>query len=123
MLSSSRRPMFLGSYLGNEPEDPTRLTPANEPSVRTRPVSIIGMVIFTTHRGERAEAILDGEGHWRCPRLPVLDRVLNILFDPTRETMGVAPFGHDALRRVADWLKGVVQAEPTGTEIPPGPMR
>ena len=127
MLSSSRRPVFLGThrgtYLCNEFEEPTRLTPANEPIVRTRPGSIIGMVIFTTHRGERAEAILDVEGHWRCPRLPVLDRVLNILFDPTRETMVVAPFGHDALRRVADWLKGVVQAEPTGTDIPPGQMR
>ena len=117
MLSSSRRPVFLSTYLGDEPEDPTRLTPVSGPSVRTRPGPIIGMVIFTTHRGERAEAILDVEGRWRCPRLPVLDRVLNILFDPTREGMGVAPFGHDALRRVADWLKGVVEAEPTGMDL------
>ncbi len=114
MLSLSRRPVFLSTHLGNEPEDLTSLTPASGPGARTRPGSIIGMVIFTTHRGERAEAILDGEGHWRCPRLPVLDRVLNILFDPTREETRVAPFGHDALRRVAGWLKGDVQIEPTG---------
>ena len=37
----------------------------------------IGVVVFQTHKGERAEAILDVEGVWRCPRLPVLDRVLN----------------------------------------------
>ncbi len=123
MLSSSRRPVFLGTYPGHEPEDPTPLKAVDGPCAWTRPGSIIGMVIFTTHRGERAEAILDGEGHWQCPRLPVLDRVLNILFDPTREAIGVVPFGHDALRRVADWLKGVVQAEPTGTDIPPGKRR
>ncbi len=123
MLSSSRRPVFLNTYPGNEPEDPAPWTPALGPGARTRPGGIIGKVIFATHRGERAEAILDVEGHWRCPRLPVLDRVLNILFDPTRETMVVAPFGHDALRRVADWLKGVVEAEPTGSDIPPGQRR
>ena len=116
MVSLSRRPVFLSTDLGNEPEDPTRWAPVSGPGARTRPVSIIGTVIFTTHRGERAEAILDVEGHWRCPRLPVLDRVLNILFDPRREGMEVAPFGHDALRRVADWLKGVVRVEPIGTD-------
>jgi hypothetical protein len=116
MLSLYRRPVFLSTYRGDEPEDPTRLTPLSGLSVGTRPGPIIGMVIFTTHRGERAEAILDVEGRWRCPRLPVLDRVLNILFDPAREGMGGAPFGHVALRRVADWLKGVVEAEPTGAD-------
>ncbi len=123
MLSWSRRPVFLGTHVCNEPEDVTRFMPANEPRARARPGTIIGMVIFTTHRGERAEAILDGEGRWRCPRLPVLDRVLNILFDPTREAMDVAPFGHEALRRVADWLKGDARAESIWTDTPPGRMR
>ena len=123
MLSLSRRPVFLSTYLGDEPEDPTRLTPVSGLSVRTRPGSIIGMVIFTTHRGERAEAILDVEGRWRCPRLPVLNRVLNILFDPRREEMGDGPFGQEALRRVAAWLKGVVQGGTTGNDRPTGRMR
>jgi len=123
MLSSSRRPVFLSTCLGDDPEYPTRWTPMTRPCFRTRPGPIIGMVIFTNHRGERVEAILDVEGRWRCPRLPVLNRVLNILFDPTREGMGGAPFGQEALRRVAAWLKGVVQAGPTGTDRPPGWMR
>ena len=99
------------------------MMPAHGPGARTGPGTIIGRVIFRTHRGERAEAILDVEGQWRCPRLPVLDRVLNILFDPTRDAMRSAPFGHDALRRVADWIKGAVEAEPTGIDIPPVPRR
>ena len=123
MLSTSRLPVFLCTHLSDEPEDPTPLMPACGPVSRARPGSIIGMVIFTTHRGERAEAILDREGHWRCPRLPVVDRVLNFLFDPTRDEMRVGPFGHEALRRVADWLKGVVRIEPTGTEDAPGQRR
>jgi hypothetical protein len=75
-------------------------------------------VLFTTHRGERAEAILDGEGWWRCAELPVLDRVLNLLYVPSREATGVSPFGHDQLSRVAAWFKGEVRADPAGTDTP-----
>lgn len=73
---------------------------------------MIGIVRFTTHRGESAEAILDDDGRWRCPRLPVLDRVLNILFDPRRDEAD----GQAALHRVAAWLKGEVvpKAEDVG---------
>lgn len=73
------------------------------------PKPILGVVIFTTHRGELAEAILDGEGRWSCPRLPVLDRVLNILFEPGKEAGGGIPFGHAELDRVAAWIKGRVR--------------
>src|SRR4051794_14508416 len=79
--------------------------PPSEPA-GTRPPTRgaeIGVVTFLTHRGERAEAILDGEGRWRCPVLPVLDRVLNALHAPRR---GDLPFGHAELIRVAAWLKG-----------------
>ena len=71
--------------------------------------AIIGTVVFQTHRGELAEAILDLEGRWRCPRLPVLDRVLNILYEPGRLPGGDLPFGHAELIRVAGWLKGNVR--------------
>ncbi len=66
----------------------------------------IGVVIFLTHKKEPAEAILDVEGTWRCPELPVLDRVLNALYGPRRDTRGAMPFGHAELIRVAAWLKG-----------------
>ncbi len=65
----------------------------------------IGVVDFPTHRGEPAEVILDGDGRWHCPQLPVLDRVLNILFEPRRGAADAA-FGVEQLRRVAAWLKG-----------------
>jgi hypothetical protein len=67
----------------------------------------IGMVVFLTHKKEQAEAILDREGTWRCPRLPVLDRVLNALHEPRRDRGGDLPFGHAELIRVAAWFKGV----------------
>jgi hypothetical protein len=68
----------------------------------------IGVVVFLTHKGEQAEAILDLEGKWRCPKLPVLDRVLNALHKPKRDATVAMPFGHHELIRVAAWLKGVV---------------
>ncbi len=66
----------------------------------------IGVVVFLTHKKEPAEAILDVEGKWRCPKLPVLDRVLNALYAPRRDVGGALPFGHAELIRVAAWLKG-----------------
>jgi hypothetical protein len=69
----------------------------------------IGVVVFLTHKKEPAEAILDVEGVWRCPKLPVLDRVLNALHEPRREAGGTMPFGHPELIRVAAWLKGVAK--------------
>ncbi len=81
----------------------------------------LGWVIFMTHRGERAEAILDCEGRWSCPMLPVLDRVLNILFEPGRLASGEAPTGHEELDRVAAWLNGRVQLGWSGDEATPGP--
>ena len=73
----------------------------------------IGVVHFPTHRGEPAEAILGGDGRWRCPQLPVLDRVLNILFDPARGGREGQPFGHQGFRNVAAWLKGATVEWPT----------
>ncbi len=66
----------------------------------------IGIVVFRTHRNEPAEAILDLEGIWRCPHLPVLDRVLNALYEPKTKPGSDASFGHIELFRVAVWLKG-----------------
>ena len=66
----------------------------------------IGVVVFLTHKREPAEAILDVAGTWRCPELPVLDRVLNALYGPRRDAGGALPFGHAELIRVAAWLKG-----------------
>ena len=70
---------------------------------------MIGLVRFRTHRGEPAEAILDQGGRWRCPRLPVLDRVLNILYAPGDRPTNGTPFGHAELHRVAAWLKGTAE--------------
>ncbi|WP_169977785.1 hypothetical protein [Tautonia rosea] len=70
--------------------------------------TILGKVVFQTHRGEPAEAILDHQGRWCCPQLPVLDRVLNILYEPGRVPGGNLPFGYAELIRVAAWLKGHV---------------
>jgi hypothetical protein len=69
----------------------------------------IGEVVFLTHKGEQAEAILDIEGVWRCPKLPVLDRVLNALHAPRRDSVDDVPFGLAELMRVATWLKGVAR--------------
>ena len=69
----------------------------------------IGVVVFRTHKTEQAEAILDVEGVWRCPKLPVLDRVLNALHEPRRDAGTDIPFGHAELIRVAAWLKGVAK--------------
>jgi hypothetical protein len=66
----------------------------------------IGVVVFLTHKKEPAEAILDVAGTWHCPKLPVLDRVLNALYGPRRGAGGALPFGHAELIRVAAWLKG-----------------
>ena len=71
--------------------------------------SIISLVVFPAPRGEQAEAILDGEGTWRCPKRPVLDRVLNALYEPGRDATGDLPFGHAELVRVAAWLRGEVR--------------
>ena len=82
------------------PVDPVP-QPAGEPD--------IGVVAFSTHRGERAEAVLQAYGEWRCPKLPVLERPLDALYGPRRDTGGDMPFGHTELIRVAAWLKGVAK--------------
>jgi hypothetical protein len=69
----------------------------------------VGMVVFLTHKGEQAEAILDIEGVWRCPKLPVLDRALNALHAPKQDSFDDVPFGLAELMRVACWLKGVAR--------------
>lgn len=104
MVLTSHRPDFL---------ETSRVVDAVE-QPRPRPLAeaVIGLVVFKTHRGEWAEAILDGQGCWRCPKLPVLDRVLNILYEPKRVGPTGAPFGQEALVRVAAWLKGAVVAKP-----------
>jgi len=77
----------------------------------------IGAVVFLTHKKEQAEAILDIEGKWRCPKLTVLDRVLNALHEPRRDAGGTMRFGHPELIRVAAWLKGVVSFQRSWPEI------
>jgi hypothetical protein len=82
---------------------------ATDPVQHPARETTIGMVVFLTHKKEQAEAILDVEGRWRCPKLPVLDRVLNVLYEPKRVAGGALPFGHAELIRVAAWFKGVVR--------------
>lgn len=83
----------------------TREASASSALAPVRPTSI-GVVVFRTHKNERAEAVLDIEGVWRCRKLPVLDRVLNALYEPRRNVEDDSPFGHPELFRVASWLKG-----------------
>ena len=90
--------------------------PASVPRPPLTAEVVIGRVAFLTHRKEPAEAILDGEGRWRCPGLPVLERPLNALFAPDRQAPGDSPFGYDVLIRVASWLKGEVRQSGTFRE-------
>jgi hypothetical protein len=76
---------------------------------------IVGRVLFRTHRDEPAEAILDEDGLWCCPQLPVLDRVLNILHSPKRTEGQAGAFGHAELERVAAWFQGTAKIR----ELPP----
>ena len=71
---------------------------AGRPAVR-------GRVVFPGRRGERAEAILDADGVWSCPDLPILDRVLNALY----ANRGESDWGRAELARAAAWLKGAVE--------------
>lgn len=64
----------------------------------------IGRVAFVTHRGEDAEAILGKDGTWRCPKLPVLERPLNLLYAP-KPVERAEDFGRDEVRRVAHWFR------------------
>ncbi len=105
MVLTSRPPDFLERLAAR---------PSSEPLPPRQSEPIIGLVIFRTHRGERAEAILDHQGRWCCPKLPVLDRVLNILYEPRRVGQESAAFGHEALGRVVEWLKGTVEVSPDG---------
>ena len=81
-------------------------------------VAVVGVVVFPTHKKERAEAILDAHGVWRCPVLPVMERPLNLLYEPGRFPRGDRPFGYSALIRAAEWLKGEVRI---GRGTPPTP--
>ncbi len=88
-----------------EPRIPRETDGIGQPSAEAS----IGVVAFRTHRGEPAEAILDARGVWRCPQLPVLDRVLNLLHPPRRDARNGLPFGQAELIRVAAWFKGVAR--------------
>jgi len=79
--------------------------PATEEEPPGTPETMLGLVRFVTHKGEPAEAILDLRGRWRCPLLPVLERPLNILYDPRR----FKPFGAGALHAAAAWLNGTAR--------------
>ena len=86
---------------------------------------IIGVVEFRDHHKRLAEAVLAGDGTWNCPKLPVLNRVLNSLYDPRRSTLASVPFGHEAVRRTAAWLKGTAWFSdqshvPADVNRPPG---
>jgi hypothetical protein len=87
----------------------SRLGAGSDPSPTPAAEPRLGAVVFRTHKGERAEAVLDHRGRWRCPALPVLDRVLNALYEPGREPAGAQPFGLAEMLRVAAWLKGEVR--------------
>ena len=79
-----------------------------EPDRHADNAADIGTVVFLDHKKQPTEAILDSQGKWRCPRLPVLERVLNVLYEPGREEADRLTFGHSALIRVAKWFKGEV---------------
>lgn len=91
------------------PADAFRGPSADDPAPVADRGPIIGVVVFPDRRGGQLEAILDDRGRWSCPRLPVLDRVLNILYEPGRVDGGASPFGHRALIQAAEWLKGEVR--------------
>lgn len=91
------------------PRPPDRLLRMPEIAAVEPWVPDIGKVVFLTHKKEEAEAILDGEGRWRCPKLPVLDRPLNALYEPGRFPRGDMPYGYAAMIQVAAWLKGEVR--------------
>ncbi len=76
------------------------VVPAKEPDEDPGP----RCVAFPNHRGEQVEAFLDDAGRWDCPKLPVLNRVLNALYPPKAGSEG----RQAALRAVAAWLKGNV---------------
>jgi hypothetical protein len=82
-------------------------------------IEVIGKVLFTTHRGEPAEAILSLDGTWHCPQLPILDRVLNILHAPKRTDGQPGAFGQAELEKVAAWFQGRVKL---GDLAPRDPM-
>ena len=107
--------LFPGSPFG--PDCGYQLSPTTDRVRHTVREPNIGVVVFLTHKREQAEAILDVEGVWRCPKLPVLDRVLNALHKPRRDATGTMPFGHPELIRVAAWLKGVVRFHRPWPEI------
>lgn len=114
-MLSCPRPCVL-SGLEIEPTGPVRSFSGTEAIVPSREVAIIGRVIFMTHRDERAEAILDVDGRWNCPVLPVLNRVLNALYEPRRTSGGDMRFGHSELIRVAVWLKGEARIHPSSSQ-------
>ena len=103
MVASSPRPAFLCSGQVGGPNG------SSQPRgvVYSEPAAVQGRVYFTTHRGEPAEAILDASGMWRCPQLPILDRVLNALFAPDGEEDDLMA-SQVELIRVAAWIKGRV---------------
>lgn len=109
MFSCFCRSGLPAPFSAEHPAEDLQTPTANNLDPPPAPHEIIGTVVFRTHRGETAEAILDREGRWRCPRLPVLDRVLNILYEPGRLPGGNLPYGHAELFRVAGWLKGEVR--------------
>ena len=81
---------------------------------------LVGVVRFPTHRGAPAAAVLGRDGHWRCAELPVLDRVLNTLFEPRRWGSAGGPFGVEAVRAVAGWLRGATVELPDADARPTG---
>jgi hypothetical protein len=109
-----------GVIIPGSPLDPGcgfRFSPTTDRLRNTVREPDIGVVVFLTHKNVQAEAILDVVGVWRCPKLPVLDRVLNALHGPRRDAGGTMLFGHPELIRVAAWLKGVVRFHRSRPEI------
>ena len=106
MVISPPQPAFLRSNAFRSARNQDVILVHAEPE----PVRDLGRVVFRTHRGQPAAAILDARGVWRCPELPVLDRVLNTLFRPG-ETVSAADhgFGKFQLEQVAGWIQGEVR--------------
>jgi hypothetical protein len=72
---------------------------------------MIGRLRFP-YQHRTAEAVLQEDGSWECPEVPVLVRVLDTLYSPSRDGMTAEnPRGRRHLHDAARWLKGTVEAE------------
>ncbi len=75
---------------------------------------MIGRLQFP-FRERTATAVLEEDGRWRCPEVPAVVRVLDILYSPARDGQpDVGPPARHHLDAAARWLRGTVEAEALG---------